>query len=78
MMLPDLFLQLLLQLGASMTAPTLNSLATVVKGWLFAGRHTLTGVLVAVEAGGSSTIRPTTGCSPRRAEGDGSHPEQRA
>lgn len=53
MMLPDMFLQLVLQLGASMTTPTLTSLVTVVKGWLFAGRHTLTGVLVAVGAGGS-------------------------
>ncbi len=35
-----------------MTLPTLTSLVTVVHGWLFAGRHTLTGVLVAVgEAG---------------------------
>lgn len=51
-MLPDMFLQLVLQMGASMTTPTLTSLVTVVKGWLFAGRHTLTGVLVAVGAGG--------------------------
>jgi hypothetical protein len=52
MVLPDMFLQLVLQLGASMTTPTLTSLVTVVKGWLFAGRHTLTGVLVAVGAEG--------------------------
>jgi hypothetical protein len=52
MMLPDMFLQLVLQMGASMTTPTLNSLATIVKGWLFAGRHTLTGVLIAVGGSG--------------------------
>ena len=52
MMLPDMFLQLVLQMGASMTTPTLCSLVTLVKGWLFAGRHTLTGVLVAVGAAG--------------------------
>ncbi|MCY1076813.1 hypothetical protein [Archangium lansingense] len=38
MMLQDLFLQLVLQLGVGMTAPTLNLLATVAKGWLFARR----------------------------------------
>lgn len=48
MILPDMFLQL----GASKTAPTLNSLATVVKRWLFAGRYTHTGVLVAIGARG--------------------------
>ena len=42
MVLPDVFLRLLIQLGASMTTPTLTSLVTVVEGWLFAGRHTLT------------------------------------
>jgi DDE superfamily endonuclease len=52
MVLPDMFLQLVLQMGASMTTPTLNSLATVVTGWLFAGKHTLTGVLVAVGGSG--------------------------
>jgi hypothetical protein len=52
MMLPDMFLQLVLQMGASMTTPTLNSLATMVTGWLFAGKHTLTGVLVAVGGSG--------------------------
>lgn len=46
--LPETFLQLVVCLGASMTAPTLTSLVTVVQGWLFAGRHTLTGVLIAL------------------------------
>src|SRR4051812_17735151 len=46
--LPDTFLQLVVALGASMTMPTLTSLVTVVQGWLFAGRHTLTGVLIAL------------------------------
>jgi hypothetical protein len=32
MVLPDMFLQLLIQLGASMTTPTLTSLVTVVEG----------------------------------------------
>lgn len=48
MVLPPLFLQFLTYVGASMTKPTLQSLVTVVQGWLFAGRHTLTGALVAV------------------------------
>jgi hypothetical protein len=52
MILPDMFLQLVLHMGASMTTPTLNSLATVVTGWLFAGKHTLTGVLVAIGGSG--------------------------
>jgi hypothetical protein len=47
MTLPDCFLQLLVQIGATMTAPTFTSWVTVVQGWLFAGRRTLTGVLVA-------------------------------
>lgn len=51
--LPDTFLQLVVALGASMTQPTLTSLVTVVQGWLFAGRRTLTGVLVAVGEGGT-------------------------
>jgi hypothetical protein len=42
--LPDTFLQLVVAMGASMTMPTLTSLVTVVQGWLFAGRHTLTDV----------------------------------
>ena len=46
--LPDTFLQLVVCLGASMTMPTLTSLVTVVQGWLFAGRRTVTGVLIAV------------------------------
>jgi hypothetical protein len=50
--LPDSFLQLLLALGAAMNAPTRASWVTVVKGWLFAGRRTLTGVLVAAGAVG--------------------------
>jgi hypothetical protein len=51
--LPDTFLQLVVSLGASMTMPTLTSLVTVVQGWLFAGRRTLTGVLIAVGEGGA-------------------------
>lgn len=49
--LPNTFLQLVVAMGASMTMPTLTSLVTVVQGWLFAGRHTLTGVLIAVGEG---------------------------
>ena len=51
--LPNTFLQLVVSLGASMTLPTLTSLVTVVQGWLFAGRHTLTGMWVAVGEGAS-------------------------
>jgi hypothetical protein len=51
--LPGTFLQLVVAMGASMTMPTLTSLVTVVQGWLFAGRHTLTGVLIAVGEGGT-------------------------
>lgn len=51
--LPDTFLQHVVAMGASMTMPTLTSLVTVVQGWLFAGRHTLTGVLIAVGEGGT-------------------------
>ena len=54
MFLPDSFLQLLLALGATMNAPTRASWVTVGKGWLFAGRRTLTGVLVAAGAVGLS------------------------
>ncbi|HYO69860.1 MAG TPA: transposase [Archangium sp.] len=52
MFLPDSFLQMLLALGSAMNAPTRASWVTVVKGWLFAGRRTLTGVLVAAGAVG--------------------------
>ncbi|ADO72699.1 IS701 family transposase [Stigmatella aurantiaca] len=45
--LPRTFLQLLAAMGASMTVPSLLSLVTVVQGWVFAGRRTLTGVMVA-------------------------------
>ena len=58
--LPDTFLQLVVAMGSSMTMPTLTSLVTVVQGWLFAGRHTLTGVLIAVGAGGTKHCK----CSP--------------
>ncbi|MDY7231783.1 hypothetical protein SYV04_35685 [Hyalangium sp. s54d21] len=51
MKLPESFLQLVACLGASMTMPTLTSLVTVVQGWLFAGRHNLTGVFVALGKG---------------------------
>jgi hypothetical protein len=41
--LPSTFLQLLAATGASLTLPSLLSLVTVVQGWVFAGRRTLTG-----------------------------------
>lgn len=40
-------------MSASMMMPTLRSLVTVVKGWLFAGQHTLAVVLVAIGGSGS-------------------------
>ncbi len=49
--LPESFVQLVVSMGSSMTAPTLASLLTVVRGWLFAGRRTLTGVLITVGEG---------------------------
>jgi hypothetical protein len=65
--LPSTFLQLLAAMGASMTLPSLLSLVTVVRGWVFAGRRTLTGVLVAPQTAPQSTSRPTNGCLRRRA-----------
>lgn len=41
------FAVLLQALSSTMTTPTLTSLTTVLTGWVFAGRHTLTGMIVA-------------------------------
>jgi hypothetical protein len=46
------FVVLVQQMGASMTVPTLASLVTVVTGWLYAGRRTVTGIIVAAGAVG--------------------------
>jgi DDE superfamily endonuclease len=46
------FVVLVQQMGASMTAPTLASLVTMVTGWLYAGRRTITGIIVAAGAVG--------------------------
>ncbi|MCI0570092.1 MAG: transposase [Myxococcaceae bacterium] len=44
------FVLLVQQMGASMTAPSLATLVTVVTGWLYAGRRTVTGMIVAAGA----------------------------
>lgn len=44
------FLLLVQQMGAGMTSPSLASLVTVVTGWLYAGRRTVTGIIVAAGA----------------------------
>lgn len=46
------FVLLVQQMAGSMTAPTLASLVTVVTGWLYAGRRTITGMIVAAGAVG--------------------------
>lgn len=44
------FLDLLQPLSCVMTTPTFNSFLTVVTGWIFARRHTLTGMILAADA----------------------------
>jgi len=50
MSLVSSFLDGLQQLSFVMTAPTFNSFATVLTGWVFARRRTVTGMLVACDA----------------------------
>lgn len=50
MSLVDSFLGLLQSLVPIMTAPSFNNLCVVVTGWIFAGRHTITQMLVAAGA----------------------------
>ena len=44
------FLDLLQPLSAAMTAPTFESFVTILTGWVFARRRTVTGIIVAADA----------------------------
>ena len=46
------FLDLLQPLSCVMTCPTFNSFVTVITGWAFARRRTVTGMIVAADAAG--------------------------
>ena len=46
------FLDLLQPLSCAMTTPTFNSFLTLLAGWVFARRHTVTGMILAAEAVG--------------------------
>lgn len=46
------FLELLQPLSCVMTAPTFNSFLTLLGGWVFARRRTVTGMILAAEATG--------------------------
>lgn len=52
MSLNDSFLVLLQSLGPVMTAPTFRNFCVIVTGWIFAGRHTITQMLLAADAVG--------------------------
>lgn len=65
MILVSSFLELVQQLSSVMTAPTFNTFVTVLTGWVFARRHTVTGVIQAADAVGTqaslvfpSSVRP--------------------
>jgi hypothetical protein len=47
------FVELVQQLSSVMTAPTFNTFVTVLTGWVFARRHTVTGVMQAADAVGT-------------------------
>lgn len=53
MTLVSSFLELVQQLACVMTAPTFNTFATVLAGWIFARRHTVTGMILAADAVGT-------------------------
>ena len=53
MTLVSSFLELVQQLGCVMTAPTFNTFVTVLTGWVFARRHTVTGAILAADAVGT-------------------------
>ena len=53
MTLVSSFLELVQQLSFVMTAPTFNTFVTVLGGWVFARRHTVTGVILAADAVGT-------------------------
>ena len=53
MILVSSFLELVQQLACVMTAPTFGTFATVLTGWVFARRHTVTGAILAANAVGT-------------------------
>ncbi len=52
MHLPSTFLAILLSLETTMTAPTFHRWITLLAGWLFAPRRTVTGILIAAGVSG--------------------------
>ena len=53
MTLVSSFLELAQQLACVMTAPTFHTLVTVLSGWVFARRRTVTGMILAADAVGT-------------------------
>ena len=53
MILVSSFMDFLPQLSFVMTAPTFSSFVTVLTGWIFARRRTITGMIVAADAVGT-------------------------
>lgn len=53
MALVSSFLELVQQVSFVMTAPTFNTFLTVLSGWVFARRHTVTGAILAADAVGT-------------------------
>ncbi len=47
------FLDLLQPLSCVMTTPTFDSFLTVIRGWVFARLHTVTGMILAADAVGT-------------------------
>ena len=50
------FVELLQGLSATMTAPSFASLTTVLTGWVFASRHTITRMILAAGDSGRETL----------------------
>lgn len=53
MILVPSFIDLLQPLSCAMTAPSFQSFQTIVLGWIFAPRHTVTGMILAADAVGA-------------------------
>ena len=53
MTLVSSFLELVQQLSVVMTAPTFDTFVTIMTGWVFARRHTVTGAILAADAVGT-------------------------
>ncbi len=53
MALVSSFLELAQQLACVMTAPTFHTLVTILSGWVFARRRTVTGMILAADAVGT-------------------------